>query len=131
MRGLVIDEPWITAILGGGKTWEMRKKNCRLRERIALIRKGSGEVVGVADVVNSLPSIETPEAYAKAEAFHAIPPERQAQAFQDGWRTPWVLKDARRLAASVPYRHKSGAVTWVTLDPGVATAVEAGIVATR
>ena len=51
MKALVIDEPWITAILKGEKTWEMRKRNCKIRGEIALIRKGSGLVVGTAHVV--------------------------------------------------------------------------------
>ena len=41
MKALIVDEPWITAILKGDKTWEMRKKNCNIRGQIALIRKGS------------------------------------------------------------------------------------------
>ncbi len=129
MRGLVVDEPWISAILSGRKTWEMRKKACRLRERVALICKGSGLVVGVADVVDSLAPIGSLEAYAEAEGFHAIPRERQAWAFQDGWRTPWVLRSARALAAPVPYRHPAGAVIWVTLEPGGAATVESRLAA--
>ena len=41
MKALVIDEPWISAILLGVKTWEMRRGVCNLRGPIALIRKGS------------------------------------------------------------------------------------------
>jgi len=123
MRGQIIDEPWISAILAGKKTWEMRNAACRVRGRIALIRKGSGQVVGVADVVDSLPEIATAEAYALAEPRHAIPPERQAMAFRDGWRTPWVLRDAKPLAEPIAYRHKSGAVIWAALDDAVAAVV--------
>jgi ASCH domain-containing protein len=48
MKGLIIDEPWISLILQGEKIWEMRKTACHHRGRIALIRKGSGQVVGIA-----------------------------------------------------------------------------------
>jgi ASCH domain len=123
MRGLVIDEPWISAILAGKKTWEMRKGACNVRERIGLIRKGSGEVVGVAQIVDCLVPIETLEEYARSQRFHAIPPERQARAFDEGWRTPWVLRDTRALAEPVTYRHNSGAVIWVTLEEKVEAAV--------
>jgi len=125
MKGLIIDEPWIGLILLGKKTWEMRKTACHYRGRIALIRKGSGRIVGTADVINSLPSLDKAEAYAGAESKHCIPPSRQELAFSDGWRTPWVLSDAHPLNTPVPYKHPSGAVIWVNLDPDVQMAVEA------
>ncbi len=125
MRALVIDEPWISAILRGEKTWEMRKRPCRFQERIALIRKGSGLVVGTAVVSGSGPTITTRQAYAAAEPKHRIPPERQDRAFVDGWTTPWLVSDVRSLRAPVPYRHPSGAVVWVTLTPEVAAKLAA------
>jgi hypothetical protein len=125
MKGLIIDEPWIGLILLGEKTWEMRKTACHHRGRIALIRKGSGRIVGTADVIDSLQSLDTAEAYSQAEPCHRIPPSRQERAFTDGWRTPWVLANACALRLPVPYRHPSGAVIWVNLDPVVKTAVEA------
>lgn len=59
MKGLIIDQPWIGLILSGKKTWEMRKTACHHRGRIALIRKGSGQVVGTADIVNSFPPLKS------------------------------------------------------------------------
>lgn len=125
MKALIIDEPWIGLILAGRKTWEMRKTGRKIRGPIALIRKGSGHVVGVAEVTDCRPAIATREAYAAAEPHHGIPPERQERAFADGWRTPWVLANARKLARPVPYKHPSGAVIWVNLQPETATAVDA------
>ena len=29
---------------------------------------------------------------------------------------PWVLKGAQRLSRPVPYKHKAGAVVWVSLE---------------
>ena len=40
LSGLVIDEPWVSMITSGEKTWEMRPGNTPVRERIALVRKG-------------------------------------------------------------------------------------------
>jgi hypothetical protein len=125
MKGLIIDEPWIGLILLGEKTWEMRKTACHHRGRIALIRKGSGRIVGTADVIDSLQSLDTTEAYARAEPQHRIPPSRQELAFSDGWRTPWVLANARAVRSPVPYKHPSGAVIWVNLGSEVKTVVEA------
>jgi hypothetical protein len=125
MKGLIIDEPWITLILQGKKTWEMRKTACHHRGRIALIRKGSGRIVGTANLIDSLQSLATAEDYARAETQHRIPASRQERAFADGWRTPWVLASARALESFVPYKHPSGAVIWVNLAPEVETEVEA------
>ena len=43
-------------MLSGKKTWEMR--STRNRGPIGLIRKGSGQVVGIADIVDSLAGFE-------------------------------------------------------------------------
>ena len=122
-RALIVDEPWISTILSGDKTWEMRKTVCNIRGRVGLIRKGSGLVVGTAVLSASLPPIESLKAYAAAEAHHRIPPDRQGRAFNDGWRTPWVLEDVRRLPTPVRYEHPNGAVIWVTLQPAIMTAI--------
>jgi hypothetical protein len=127
MKALVIDEPWITAILKGEKTWEMRKKNCKIRGEIALIRKGSGLVIGTAHVVDCRTPIATRADYAASEHKHGIPPGRQELAFTDGWRTPWVLANAHPLRKAVRYKHPSGAVVWVNLEPDVAAQVHAQV----
>lgn len=127
MKAIIIDEPWISLILSGQKTWEMRKGVCKLRGAVALIRKGSGQVVGVARIVNSLHPLESADAYAEAEPQHRIPRARQDVARRDGWTTPWVLADARPLTDPIFYRHPYGAVIWVNLDPEVAAAISAQI----
>ena len=52
MKGLIIREPWIGMILAGRKTWEMRSRQTPYRGRIGLIRKGTGMVVGIAEIVD-------------------------------------------------------------------------------
>jgi ASCH domain len=131
MKAIIVDEPWISLILRGEKTWEMRKGNCNHRGPIALIRKGSGQVVGTANIVGSLPSLSQPETYAAGEPHHRIPPDRQTRAREDGWTTPWVIGDAKPLTRPVNYKHPYGAVIWVNLDPDVAAAIteQAGVLA--
>jgi hypothetical protein len=124
----VIAEPWIGKILRGEKSWEMRSRGCNIRGKIALIRKGSGQVVGTAELAGCLPPLTTAGAYAAAEPQHAIPPADQPRAFAGGWITPWVLADVRALPMPVAYRHPSGAVTWVNLDAEVAEAVHRQVV---
>jgi hypothetical protein len=52
-----MDEPWVSYIISGAKTWEMRSRNTGVRGRIGLIRKGAKTVVGVADLVGTLPKL--------------------------------------------------------------------------
>lgn len=49
-KGLVIAEPWIDFILRAEKSWEMRSAGTSFRGWFGLIRKGSGTVVGIAEL---------------------------------------------------------------------------------
>ena len=106
MKGLIIDEQWIGLILQGNKTWEMRTSTWKHRGHIGLIRKKSGHVVGVAELVDNRPPLTNLAAYAEAENFHCIPPE-----------------NAQPLRRPVPYRHPNGAVKSVNLSEEVAAQV--------
>lgn len=122
MKGLIIAEPWIGYILDGSKTWEMRSKATKVRGKIALIRKGSGVVCGVANLVG----VEFPLSQAEMLATtdkHRIPAEMIGSGEVAKWCIPWVLSDVQALARPVPYKHRSGAVIWVELDDEVATQV--------
>jgi hypothetical protein len=122
VKGLVIREPWIGKILDGSKTWELRTQHTTMRGEIALIRKGTAQIVGVADLIDSLPQLD-PQGLAESVQFHGVPPSEQASAIANGWLFPWLIVNARRLSSPVPYLHPSGAVTWVNLDPGVTQSI--------
>jgi hypothetical protein len=118
MKGLVVRSPWVELILDGAKTWELRGSPTRLRGRIALIRSGSGTVVGhceIADVVGPLTRAQLLSSTRRhcVKAGH-IPSVlgRYRKVYA------WVLSKARRLKKPVRYRHPSGAVIWVNLNPG-------------
>jgi hypothetical protein len=72
MKDLVIDERWISLIISGEKTWEMRSRNPLVRGRIALIRKGSKTVIGTADPVLTLPKLSPSELIANV-GNHRVP----------------------------------------------------------
>jgi hypothetical protein len=72
VKGLIIDEPWIGYIICGTKTWEMRSRNTVIRGRIALIRKGSKAVIGVAELVETLPKLSVSDLKASFEK-HRVP----------------------------------------------------------
>jgi hypothetical protein len=54
MRGLLIRSPHIEKILRGEKIWEIRGSRTSVRGPIALIRSGSGEVVGTCEIVDCI-----------------------------------------------------------------------------
>ncbi len=118
MKAIVIDEPWISSILRGEKTWEMRSRVNHDRGLIGLIRKGSGQVVGVANLVDCLPAI-SPRDYGATEHLHAIRGDAQRSAIARGYLIPWVLAEVRVLSRRVPYRHKWGAQSRVILGDDV------------
>lgn len=114
-KGLIIDDPWIGYILDGSKTWEMRSTGASHRGWFALIRKGTGAVWGVARLVDSGAPL-SPDEMVTSYDKHRIPADMIRSGQVAKWNTPWKLADVRKLDSPVPYRHKSGAVTWVALD---------------
>jgi hypothetical protein len=116
-QALIIDEPWIGHIMAGRKTWEMRSRRTTRRGPVALVRKGSGQIVAVATVADCLPPL-SPTQMAASFQKHRIP-QAMIETASYKWFTPWVLSDVRVLQQPVSYRHPSGAVTWVDLAPDV------------
>lgn len=116
LTGLVIREPWIDMILAGRKIWELRSNATTRRGRIALIRKGSGRIEGVASLVDVLDPLDE-HSFVLTREQHGVPAEEVVGVLSRGWRIPWVLADVQRLARSIPYTHRSGAVVWVNLSP--------------
>jgi ASCH domain. len=111
-HALIIDEPWISLILSGEKTWEMRSKSTKIRGKIGLIKKGSGLIVGTAVLTDSLPSM-TIDVLPTYNKHHQIPLDKAYLLAK--WNTPWVLDAAIQLEQPIPYIHKQGAVVWVKL----------------
>lgn len=71
-----------------------------------------------------LPDPLTPEEMIRHFDRHKIPAHMIESGQVASWNTPWILQDARKFASPVRYTHKSGAVTWVKLDPEVTEQIE-------
>ncbi|EOV0133021.1 TPA: ASCH domain-containing protein [Vibrio parahaemolyticus] len=110
-KGLIIDTPWIDLILDGKKCWEMRSTGTQYRGHVALIKKGTGNIVGLSVLVDSLPSLPDKELmsfYHNHQVNYAERPDLIK------WNTPWVLNETKRIEP-IPYTHPRGAVIWVNL----------------
>lgn len=123
---LIIREPWISKILNGEKTWEMRSKPTSKRGWIGLVARGGNHVLGAARLVDSRLPL-TRKTYSAFEAQHAIPPDLLDEVMENNWVFPWVLADVVRFEVPVPYETRPGAVQFVTLDHSVGAACDRAI----
>lgn len=112
-KGLIIREPWISAILNGRKTWELRGSATRVRGRIALIASGTGKVVGEVDVVGVHGPLTLSE-LKENEARHLVAVGTFSQVRYKNVYA-WVMINPHRYEEPVPYSHPQGAVIWVNL----------------
>lgn len=117
-RALIIDEPWIDYILDGNrgvpKDWEMRSTNTKLRGPIGLIEKGTGKIVGVAELTDTKGPLERDQMLS-ARPHHQIPSDTIKSGDVDKWNHAWVLENTHRLRTPIRYDHPPGAVIWVKL----------------
>jgi hypothetical protein len=115
-KGLIIMEEPLNKILAGLKTWEMRSTPTKIRGTIALIKKGSKAIYGVADIVDSLGPLSDDEMVSNIDKTRISQARLNDQAVKK-WRHAWVLQNVRRLEKPIPYTHRSGQVIFVNLDP--------------
>ena len=123
MRALVIRSPWVEMILAGTKCWELRKAATNIRGRIALIRGGSGLVVGTAELVDCIGPMSRAQLSREYEKHRA--PDARLQ--ESGYEYAWVLQSVHALRPPVPYPHPSGAVIWVDLSRAGVTDEQLGV----
>lgn len=115
-QGLVIADPWVDLILSGRKTWEIRGESVSKRGPFAILRKGSGTIAGVANLVDVRGPLSLEE-LRKSNHLHAVPVDRFANGYRYAKPHAWVFGDVVRLTRPIKYRHPNGAVKWVNLDP--------------
>ncbi len=118
-HALIVDEPWISKILSGEKTWEMRSRSTSIRGRIALIRKGSGLIVGAVDIVEVLDFNQNRDVLAMYKEEHCIDYANKDHEFLQKYDVAWVLANAEEYTDPIPYKHPQGAVIWVKILRGI------------
>jgi len=122
MKGLMIRSPWIEKILEGEKTWEVRGSNTKTRGTIALIRSGSGLVVGTCKLVDVVGPL-SPSEFKRNTPRHHVKVRNRGNHLPYKKTYAWVLSDAISLKKPRPYKHPRGAAIWVKLSPGVSRKV--------
>ena len=112
MRCLKIDDKWVTLILSGRKTWEIRRRNTLIRERIALGNIKTKHVTGYATIVGSIEMT--------IEELKKHNDEHQANDFLDKYAKcrkilfAWILADIRVETKPKPYSHSTG--SWCSIQ---------------
>ena len=114
-RGLIIREAPLESILAGRKTWEMRNGRVKIRGTIALIKKDSKAIFGVADIVDSRGPLSR-DGMLASESHHGISASRLDQSDLVSYRHAWVFARVRRLAKPIPYEHNLGATRFTILN---------------
>jgi hypothetical protein len=119
MRGLIIQSQHLTEILAGRKIWEIRGSRTHIRGTIGLIESGTGNVVGLCELVDCIGPLTLGE-MRKHVSKHRIPLSHLRT--REGHYKKifaWVLKKPRRLKHPVPYRHKPGVIIWHPLPDSI------------
>lgn len=113
-RGLIVREPWVSMLLEGTKTWELRGSRTSLRGTVGLIGSGTGTVLGTARL-DAVVGPLTREDLESSVDRHRVDwdwantplPYRNVYA--------WVFSDGARYTRPLRYTHPAGAVIWVKL----------------
>jgi ASCH domain-containing protein len=116
MKGLISKSPHVENILKGQKTWEIRGCNTKNRGEIALIKSGSGTIVGKCEIIDVIGPIDISTLQKNVDK-HCVPLERIEQVLGRYKKAyAWVLSNAYALNKPVSYEHPQGAIIWVNLD---------------
>jgi hypothetical protein len=112
MKGLIIKDPWITHILNGDKSWEIRGSRTKIRGKIGLIKSGTGHIYGTANLVDCQGPFTDLE-FKQNRDKHLVSDLGQVARYKKVYA--WVLKDVQKLPEPIPYNHPRGAIIWVNI----------------
>jgi hypothetical protein len=111
-----VRDPYASQLLDGEKIWEIRGRSTHIRGPILIIKSGTGQVFGAADLVRVLGPLELRDLVTAPE----LPRQEREQFRRSGLPYPntyaYVLSNPKRFKTPIPYRHPRGAVTWVRLS---------------
>ncbi len=118
MKGLISKSPHVENILSGKKTWEIRGSNTKIRGEIALIKSGSGTIVGKCEIIDVIGPLGFSDLEANIDK-HCVEKEQLKRVFGKYRKLySWVLGDAVKFSIPIAYDHPNGAVIWVNLKEG-------------
>ncbi|MBY3151003.1 ASCH domain-containing protein [Rhizobium laguerreae] len=113
-RGLIVREPWVSLLLSGEKTWELRGSRTARRGKTALIGSGTGTVLGEADLIDVVGPLSRADIGVSVDR-HRVVRDWKTEAMPYANTYAWVFERPSRYPIARPYAHPPGAVIWVKL----------------
>lgn len=114
-RGLLIRDPYASQILNGEKVWEIRGRPTQIRGPVIIVKSGTGCAYGTVNLVRVLGPLDVED----LEHAPELPAAERREVARDGLpyqkTYAYVFSNPRWFERPIPYRHPSGAVTWVRL----------------
>lgn len=114
-RGLMVRDPYASQILNGEKVWEIRGRATQVRGPVVIVKSGTGHAFGIANLVRVLGPLDIDDLTDARE----LPLAEREEVARYGLPYPktyaYVFSDPKWFENPIPYRHPSGAVTWVRL----------------
>jgi hypothetical protein len=114
-RGLIVRDPFASQILDGDKVWEIRGRPTQIRGPVVIVKSGTGRAFGTVNLVRVLGPLELDDLVNAPE----LPKSEREEVRRNGLPYPntyaYILSNPKRFERPIPYRHRSGAVTWVRL----------------
>ena len=111
---LVVKDPWITMLVEGTKTMEIRGFRCKKQkgERVHFSKSGTGTIIGSARFVESV-YFESEEEMRAEEGKHCVPSTSKVPYKKIHG---WVFADAKKMHP-IKYNVKRGSVVWRKYEP--------------
>jgi len=112
-NGLIIKEPFISMILNGKKTWEIRTRKTRIRGRILVVNKSY--IRGSVNLVDCIGPLT------KEEIMRNVMRHRATMDFINKYAIgkqiyAWVLQDPIKLEKPIKIKKPRGAQIWVKIN---------------
>lgn len=115
LRGLMVRDPFATQLLDGEKVWEIRGRATQIRGPVVIVKSGTGCAFGTVNLVRVLGPLELDDLIEAPE----LPASEREEFRRDGLpyskTYAYVFSNPKWFERPIPYRHPSGAVTWVRL----------------
>ncbi|CAE8703339.1 unnamed protein product, partial [Polarella glacialis] len=112
---LTIQPEWLSLILAGKKTWEIRKQQCLHRGDVALMASGTSQIWGMVEIVSS--SRTSWEDLLASRELHRVPEEKlAAYCSQETGGMVWALQNPRILEQPLACARKGSSINWVKID---------------